>query len=185
EAGGVLARIFHECDLLVAECLHAGLLDGLEAADLAGVVSTFVYEHRSPDDPPPPWFPSSDLATRCRGIAAISTELAADEAAAGIVVHRAPDPTFFGVAHAWVAGEGFADVVDANDPTGTELTGGDFVRTIRQLIDLLGQIARVAPDAATRRAAADAAERAFREVVADSASVGVPVAEPSDADPPR
>ncbi len=184
-SGEVLARIFHECDLLVAECLLDGLLDGLDAAELAGVVSTFVHEHRSPDDPPPPWFPSTELADRCHRIIEVSRRLAADEADAGLAIHRPPDPTFFAVAYAWVAGEGFAEVVDANDPTGTELTGGDFVRTVRQLIDLLGQVARVAPDRTTRRTAADAARRAFREVVADSASVGVGVGvmDPGDGDP--
>jgi ATP-dependent RNA helicase HelY len=65
-----------------------------------------------------------------------------------------------------VAGEGFAEVVGDED-----LTGGDFVRTIKQLVDLLGQIASVAPDPATRAAAAAAVDLAFRGVVADSALV--------------
>ena len=30
--GRVLSRVFHESDLLVTECLHGGLLDGLNAA---------------------------------------------------------------------------------------------------------------------------------------------------------
>jgi ATP-dependent RNA helicase HelY len=51
-----------------------------------------------------------------------------------------------------------------------EMTGGDFVRTTKQLIDLLRQLAIVSPEPATRRAAADAAEAAFRGVVADSAA---------------
>ena len=59
----------------------------------------------------------------------------------GSAVHRPPEPTFFAVAYAWVAGESFAEVV-----ADEELTGGDFVRTMKQLIDLLGQIATVAPD---------------------------------------
>jgi len=43
----------------VAESLHAGLLDGLSPNDLAGLVSVFVYEHRSSEPPPAPWFPSA------------------------------------------------------------------------------------------------------------------------------
>jgi len=171
-AGRMLAHTFHESDLLVTECLRLGLLDGIGAADVAGLASLFVYEHRSPDDPPRPWFPSDEIAERARRIAAISAELSADERAAGLSEHRAPDPTFFAIAYAWVAGEGFAEVVDIE-----EMTGGDFVRTTRQLIDLLGQIARVAPDHETRRAAAQAADAAFRDVVADSARVT------SDGDP--
>ena len=47
EAGEMLARTFHECDLLVAEIVRDGLLDGLSPADLAALVSVVVYEHRS------------------------------------------------------------------------------------------------------------------------------------------
>jgi len=164
-SGGVLARVFHESDLLVTECLHAGLLDGVEPADLAALVSTFVYEHRSPDPPPPPWFPSADIRRRWVRIAAMSEDLVADERTVGLAEHRSPDPGFVAVAYAWVAGEGFAEVVAEE-----ELTGGDFVRNTKQLIDLTRQIALVAPDPATREAAKLAAERAFRGVVADAAA---------------
>ena len=50
----MLARLHHESDLLVAEALAEGHLDGLEPADLAGVASLFTYEHRSKVPPPPP-----------------------------------------------------------------------------------------------------------------------------------
>lgn len=163
EAGELLARLFHESDLLVAEVLRDGLLDGLGAPDLAALVSCLVYEHRSSDAPPAPWFSSSDIRRRWRRMSAISTDLSARERSSGLVEHRPPDPTFGAVAYAWVAGEGFAEVVVEE-----ELTGGDFVRTMKQLIDVLRQIALVAPDRATRRVAAEAGEAAFRGVVADS-----------------
>ena len=165
EAGELLAKIFHESDLLVAEIVRDGLLDGLDAADLAALVSTVVYEHRSSDAPPAPWFSSSEVRTRWRRLAAISDELTAQERAVGLAEHRPPDPTFAAVAHAWVAGESFAEVVSQE-----ELTGGDFVRTMKQLIDVLRQVAQVAPEPRTRRAAAEAVEEAFRGVVADSAA---------------
>ena len=49
-----------------------------------------------------------------------------------------------------------------------DLTGGDFVRAVKQLTDLLGQIATVSPDEATRITARRAAEACFRGVVADA-----------------
>ena len=52
-----------------------------------------------------------------------------------------------------------------------EMSGGDFVRNIKQLIDLLRQFALIAPEAATRAAAAEAANRLFRGVVASSSVV--------------
>ncbi|WP_394936800.1 DEAD/DEAH box helicase [uncultured Ilumatobacter sp.] len=172
--GEMLARIFHECDLFVAEVVRAGLLDGLGAADLAALVSTLVYEHRSSEPPPRPWFSNDEIRGRWQRIAAISEDLAAHERSAGVNEHRGPDPTFAAIAYAWVAGEGFADVVDAD-----ELTGGDFVRTTRQLVDLLRQLAIVAPSRATRRAAGQAAEAAFRGVVSDSAAPTAPQTEPA------
>jgi hypothetical protein len=44
---------------------------------------------------------------------------------------------------------------------------------MKQLIDVLRQLALVAPDETTRRVAAAAADAAFRGVVADSSLVGV------------
>jgi ATP-dependent RNA helicase HelY len=165
DAGEMLARTFHESDLLVAEIVRSGVLDGLGAPDLAALVSTVVYEHRSSEAPPAPWFSSQDVRDRWRRLAAISEDLRATERSVGLGEHRPPDATFAAVAHAWVAGEGFAEVVGDD-----EMTGGDFVRTTKQLIDLLRQLAIIAPDAATRGAAAQAAEAAFRGVVADSAA---------------
>ena len=52
--GERLARIYHESDLLVAECLEHGVLDGLDAPSLAGLASVFTYESRGPGDGPPP-----------------------------------------------------------------------------------------------------------------------------------
>jgi ATP-dependent RNA helicase HelY len=166
-AGHMLARTFHECDLLVAECARQGVFDGLAPSALAALASVFVYEHRSPEPPPPPWFPSADVRRRWLRIEAISDQLAADERALELAEHRPPDPTFLAVAFAWAAGEGFAEVVAEE-----ELSGGDFVRTTKQLIDLLDQLAVVAAADATRAAARTASQLVFRGVVADAALPG-------------
>ncbi len=166
EPGKILARTFHECDLLIVECLRQGLLDDLEPAVLAGLVSVFVYEHRSPEPAPTAWFPSPTVRKRWQRIAEISYELEEIEEEAGLSVHRPPDATFVAVAHAWAAGEGFAEVVEAE-----ELSGGDFVRTMKQLIDVLRQLALVAPKRSTRHCAEQAADQLFRGVVAASSSV--------------
>ena len=168
EAGAMLARTFHESDLLVVECIRQGLVDDLDPATMAGIVSVFVYEHRSPDGPPLPWFPNNSVRKRWNQIASLSAELQGIEQEDGLVVHRGPDPTFLAIAYAWAAGEGFAEVVEQE-----ELTGGDFVRTIKQLIDLLRQVAIIAPVAATRRTAEQAADALFRGVVSASSAVEI------------
>ena len=168
DAGQMLARTFHECDLLIVESVRQGLLDDLDPATLAGLVSVFVYEHRSSEEPPLAWFPNGAVRKRWLQIASLSADLREIEEEDGLIVHRAPDPTFLAIAFAWAAGEGFAEVVEAE-----ELSGGDFVRTIKQLIDLLRQLAIVAPVRATRQCAEQAAEALFRGVVASSSAVEV------------
>ena len=130
-------------------------------------MSVVVYEHRSPE---PAGCAVVLLSRRPLTAGGGSPRSARScgprNAPVGLAEHRAPDPTFAAVAHAWVAGEGFAEVV-----TDEELTGGDFVRAIKQLIDLLRQLSLIAaPSRDTRRAAAAAAEAAFRGVVADSSA---------------
>jgi ATP-dependent RNA helicase HelY len=181
DAGRRLAGFFHECDLLVVEAMRQGHLDGLEPADLAGLASVFAYEHRSPDPPPAPWFPSRDVRKRWEAIESLARELRAVEEEAGLSPTRAPDPTFVAIAHAWAAGQSFATVVEDE-----ELSGGDFVRTVKQLIDLLRQLALLAPLEATRSAAREAADRLFRGVVAASTALGLgaEAEEGADSDQP-
>lgn len=166
ERGRILARTFHESDLLVAECLNRGHLDGLDPATFAGLLSTFVYEHRSSEAPPEPWFPSSEARKRWRRIESTSHELRLLEHDAHLTVHRPPDPTYIAIAYAWAMGENFAEVVETE-----ELSGGDFVRTMKQLIDLTRQVAQLAPLAETRRCAEQAADLLRRGVVAASSAM--------------
>jgi ATP-dependent RNA helicase HelY len=167
-SGQQLARLFNECDLLILEALRRGLLDGVDGPTLAFLVSVFTYEHRSSEPPPPAWFPSNDVRKRWRQIEQLATELSAVELHAGLNPTRRPDPTFGAIAYAWAAGEGFAEVVEQE-----ELSGGDFVRNIKQLVDLLRQIAEIAEHPGTRKAAARARDGLFRGVVAASSAVEV------------
>jgi ATP-dependent RNA helicase HelY len=82
------------------------------------------------------------------------------------------------LAHAWAAGEGLDDLLAEED-----VSGGDFVRTVKQLLDLLRQLAEVAPEPATRSAAASAAEGLFRGVISASSAGPVVDDAPEDEEP--
>jgi ATP-dependent RNA helicase HelY len=166
ERGQVLARTYHESDLLVAEAVTSGLLDGLDPASSAGLVSCFTYEQRGPTTPPPPWFPSRLVRTRWGDLERLADELRADEEAAGLPGTRAPDPGFVALAHAWAAGEPLGEVLGDE-----ELSGGDFVRNIKTLIDLVRQVGDIAPDPATARAARQATAALHRGVVSISSTL--------------
>jgi ATP-dependent RNA helicase HelY len=181
ERGEVLARTFHESDLLVATVVCEGLLDDLDEASMAGLVSLLTYEHRSKEAPPPPWYPSRAVRERAAQIDRIAQELVRDEAKAGIPATRLPDPTFLALAYAWAAGESFETVIAEED-----LSGGDFVRNVKQLIDLLRQIGEVAPQAATRSTARAASDRLYRGIIAASSEVsGHGVAGAAEAEAPE
>jgi ATP-dependent RNA helicase HelY len=165
--GERLVRVYHESDLLIAEALETGLLDDLDPASLAGLVSCFTYEHRSPVPAPAPWYPSSAVRQRVTEIEKLAAGLNADEQRLRLPLTRPPQPAFFALAHAWAAGESLDHVLDDED-----LSGGDFVRNIKQLIDLLRQIGDAAPRPATARAAREAAGQIFRGVVAVSSTIG-------------
>ena len=59
ERGALLARIYHESDLLVAEALGDGLFDGLRPPELAAVVSACTYAVRAGRWRPEPHPPSA------------------------------------------------------------------------------------------------------------------------------
>jgi ATP-dependent RNA helicase HelY len=167
ESGASLARLYHESDLLVAEVLRAGLLDGLDPPSLAAMASTFSYETRGPGPPPPPSFPSQELRERWIAVEKLGAELNRAEEEAGLPLTRPPDPGFLALAHGWARGEELHRIMDDD-----EMSGGDFVRNVKQLIDLLRQLGTAALDEATASAARQAADALFRGVVAASSVVG-------------
>ncbi len=161
-AGERLRHLYHELDLLVAEAMGAGLLDGLDPPALAGLLSVFTYEPRGPV-PLAPSFPDPELRHRWQALEALRARLAQDEARSGLPTTRAVDPGFMALAHAW-AGRQPLERVLGDEP----VSGGDFVRNMKQLVDLLRQVGQVAPDPATARSARHAAGEVFRGVVAAS-----------------
>ncbi len=166
EAGAVLARTYHEADLLVAEAMTSGLLDDLDAPTLAALVSCFTYEHRGRERAPEPRFPSSTVRERYRELKLTAGRLVADEEEAGLPATRLPDAGFVHLAHAWAAGEGLSELLEDE-----VLSGGDFVRNVKQLIDLLRGIGDVAPVPATAARARQAAEALHRGVVSASSAL--------------
>jgi ATP-dependent RNA helicase HelY len=154
DQGRQLARIWSEADLLVAECLRSGVWRGLNAAELAAVTSTLVYEARR-DMPGQPAVPAGRVAAAIAEMRRIRGRLEDVEAAHGVPVTRDLDLGFAWAAYRWADGQGLDRVLAGAEQAGTELSGGDFVRWARQLVDLLDQLAKVAeePVAGVARAA--------------------------------
>jgi ATP-dependent RNA helicase HelY len=137
--GRRLARIYGEGDVLVAEALEQGLLDGLEPAEVAALVSTIVYESRE-RVPRAGEMPTPATAERYRRLQATWRRIRAVEDRHHVELCRELEDGFAAAVHRWASGGRLEDVLRE-----TDLAPGDFVRTCKQLLDLLRQIEDVAP----------------------------------------
>ncbi len=157
-----LAGIYCEVDLLVAEAVRRGLLDGLEAAEVAGIAALFLYEPRGGDPSEHVVLPTIELEETTEAILELAGELRGMEARAGLrSTTRELDAGFVNAAYRWASG---ADLDDALG--GMELTGGDFVRNIKQIADLVGQLRGVG--GAGLRVEAELALDGLRRGIVDS-----------------
>ena len=152
--GRRLSRIWSEADLLVAECLRAGAWHGLTPAELAAAASAVVFEARR-DNPALPAVPAGKVAAAIGEMRRIRLRLHDVEIDHGVRVTRDLDLGFAWAAYRWADGQSLDRVLAGAEQAGTELSGGDFVRWARQLIDLLDQVAKIAeePVAGVARAA--------------------------------
>jgi ATP-dependent RNA helicase HelY len=167
DKGLLLSKIFHESDLLIAECISEDLLTGLSPVDLAALVSCFIYEDRNRDEVGSAQYPSNEIKQRFLAIQKISRRLVKAETAYGLQNHRSPDPGFIAATHDWAKGNSLLDILESD-----EVTAGDFVRTMKQLIDVLRQLAMIFTNEADRDSATKASELLFRGVVASSSLIG-------------
>jgi ATP-dependent RNA helicase HelY len=169
--GLLLARIYSESDLLVAECMRGDLWRGLTPAELAAVVSAVVYESRGAEGPAPPHaveIPTAPLRRALAETRRLSATLRNDEQRHRLALSREPDEGFVTAVYRWVTTGDLAMALAASDVTGTGtlLPAGDFVRWCRQVIDLLDQIRKAATDNGLRNSAKRAIDDIRRGVVA-------------------
>ncbi len=156
-AGRTMRRIYGERDLLVAESLRRGIWKDLDAASLAALACSLVYEPRRDDGGPGErGLPRGGFRPAFEATLSLWQELDDLEQE-----HRLPgsDPVSAGLAqamHTWARG-GMLDRVLIE----ADMAAGDFVRWSKQTIDLLDQLSIVAdqPIAGTARQALDAVRR--------------------------
>jgi ATP-dependent RNA helicase HelY len=176
EQGERLTGIYHDADLLVCEVIGAGILEGLDPPSMAALLSTLTYEPRRGDIASSRQL-STKLLRRYAEIADLAAGLRKEEAANQLQVTREPDLGFAPIAYAWAKGEDLGKLlsVDGRRRLGsgpTLMTGGDFVRTTKQLVDLLRQIGTVLPGTRPGKAATAASEQLLRGVVAAASILG-------------
>jgi ATP-dependent RNA helicase HelY len=163
DRGRQLMRIYTDMDLVAAEALRAGLWDDLSPSELASVLSVLVFEARRADDASSPRIPGGRVKQVVAGMVSLWGQLDALEREHKLDFLREPDLGFAWAAYRWAEGDALDDVLRA-----TDLAAGDFVRWVKQLLDLADQIADAAADTPLRKVAREASERLRRGVVAYS-----------------
>jgi len=181
QAGGRLAGLYHEADLLIAEALESGQLDGLDPPSLAAVASGFCYEARREREAPLP-APNAKVGRRLEAIEDLSEALADEERHMRLPATRGVDSGFAALIYDWAKGRDLRQVLQPGAGPGRRgrrsaplMSGGDFVRNVKQVIDLLRQVTMVAREPDTAHSARVAAEGLLRDVVAASSVVSIPV----------
>lgn len=135
--GKMLAKIYGETDLLIAESIRADLFSHLSAIDLVAVISSCIYESRNDEAAK---IPRGEIQTALSGISKIYGRIHSAETDLNLEPMRAPDFGFCWASHKWASGNSLTSVLKGND-----LTVGDFVRSMKQIIDLLRQLRVAAP----------------------------------------
>jgi ATP-dependent RNA helicase HelY len=156
--GKILTKIYAESDLLLTESIRRGLLDDLNATELLSVVSCMIFESRSQENLAPK-LPSQKVTSTLTEIISLWAALEKIENDFGVKTQREPDAGFCFISYKWASGNSLNSVLK-----GSDMSVGDFVRSTKQLVDLLNQIGGASEK--LRPACKDAVKRIDRGVVA-------------------
>jgi len=135
QSGKMLAKIYGETDLLIAEAIQSGVFSNLSPADLVSVISSCIYESRNEEAAK---VPRGDIQIALASISRIYSKIHDAESDLNLEPMRAPDFGFCWASHKWASGQSLTAILK-----GTDLTVGDFVRSMKQIIDLLRQLSLV------------------------------------------
>ncbi len=187
-SGERLSGLYHDCDLLIAEAIDAGILDGLDAPSLSALVSLFTFEARRQRGPG--GLSTPRLARRAATLEELAAALRLDERRVGLPRTRSLDSGFASLAEQWCRGVDLARLLAPRRAEGRGgtfepvMSGGDFVRNMKQLIDLLRQLGNVCGGERLGTVARQAAEELARGIVAVSSGVGSLANDEAEGGPP-
>ncbi len=156
ESGKMLARIYGERDLLVAEALRLKIWDNLDAPSLAAMAAALVYEPRRDDENFEPRAVKGNFQQSFT-----NTQLLWDDLENLAKKHKLQRSSKLEMdlsypIHRWATGAKLDLVLESAD-----LLPGDFIRWCKQIIDLLEQLAKASegPISAKARDAVDLVKR--------------------------
>ena len=186
--GQLLRSIYHECDLLIAESITSGVFEGLEPAQLAGLLSCFVFESKRASRAPSAAKQVTtkkkralndrlgnsrrgNISERLNDITVIGAAVREVESRHQVPHAKEPDGKFATTIAAWARGASLGTVLDLADEEIGQTSPGDFVRNAKQVADLCEQLSRMHELTEVAGVAALARDAVLRSVVAGVSSV--------------
>ena len=162
KAGMQLAKIYGERDLLIAQCLKAGVWQKLDPASMATMAACLVYEGRGEESELEPKLPRGNFQEALSATEAVQEELYEMQGEYRLPKEQSLQLDMAWGVYRWATG---AKLQDALKLTG--LLAGDFIRWSKQIIDLLDQIS-VSADAQVAETSYKAIDLVKRGIVAYS-----------------
>lgn len=146
--GVMLQGVYNERDLLVVECVQRGLFTDLTVSELAGALAVCISENRGGG--PSRLIPASAsprLAAALEAMARLNFDLAQLQESHLLEPYQPLDTgEALGVV-AWSQGKTLTECLELGGGVGA----GDFVRMVRQVIDLSNQLRQVVEPSLSRR----------------------------------
>jgi ATP-dependent RNA helicase HelY len=136
--GQRLRRIYGEKDLLISQSIRRGAINDLDAAELASLASTLVYQAKREDRGLRPRMPSVALETAVDIVVREWSQLEDTEEQNRLPLTGEPELGLMWPMYKWAKGRHLQEVL-----SGTDLAAGDFVRWAKQVVDLLDQLAKI------------------------------------------
>ena len=162
ESGKMLARIYGERDLLVAEALRLKIWDRLDAPSLAAMAAALVYEPRRDDENFEPRAVKGNFQESFTKTQILWDELEALSKKYRLQRSSRLEMDLSYPIYRWATGAKLDLVLESAD-----LLPGDFIRWSKQIIDLLEQLAKASEEAMSSKAK-DAIDLVKRGIVAYS-----------------
>ncbi|MEK0156807.1 DEAD/DEAH box helicase [Arthrobacter oryzae] len=136
--GQKLRRIYGEKDLLISQSLRQGAFNDLDATEVAALASVLVFQAKREERGLRPRMPSVSLETAVDTVVREWSVLEDAEEANRLPLTGEPELGLVWPIFKWAKGRHLQEVL-----SGTDLAAGDFVRWVKQVIDLLDQLAKI------------------------------------------
>ena len=140
QKGLLLTKIHSEQDLILSEAISRGVLHGLKPAELVSLLSGLTYESRIDQDIEY-WLPNELLNERADELISLAHEISQFEHSHELFFTPEPDFSFSQPVFMWANGSSLRKVMKLSG-----LSAGDFVRSMKQNIDLLGQLSALSDE---------------------------------------